>query len=86
MHIPLRMCTVCRQMKPKSELIRIVKTSEGIAIDHEGKAQTRGAYICANGECAKNAPKKKALERSFKCAVDKDIYEQIESEVLRRNG
>lgn len=75
---PLRMCAVCRGMFPKSELIRIVKTQEGSFIaDETGKAQGRGAYICAHGACIDKCIKKRLLDKSFKSSLPKEIYELI---------
>lgn len=77
-NIPLRMCAVCRACKEKRELIRIVKNKEGeIFIDPTGKANGRGAYICKDGECASEAEKKKALERSFKSPVGKELFSEL---------
>ena len=73
--IPLRMCCVCRESKDKKELLRIVKNKDGeIFIDPTGKANGRGAYICKDGNCADEAEKRKALERSFKVAVNKELF------------
>ena len=80
MHIPMRMCVACRQMKPKHELIRVVKTDDGIQIDKNGKIQCRGVYMCRSSECVGMGMKKKSLERAFKCAVDAGVYEMIEKE------
>ena len=45
--IPMRNCKGCNEMKPKKELIRIVKSPEGeISLDLTGKKNGRGAYIC----------------------------------------
>ncbi len=77
-NIPLRMCCVCRQSKDKRELIRIVKNKEGeIFLDPTGKANGRGAYICKNSDCSSLAEKKKALERSFKSPVNKEIFSEL---------
>ena len=58
--IPLRMCTGCMEMKPKKELIRVVKTPEGeVTVDLTGKKSGRGAYICRNIECLEKAFKAK---------------------------
>ena len=66
---PLRQCVGCGEMKPKTELIRIVKTPDGkIMLDRSGKANGRGAYICHNDECYKKAVKAKRLERAFSLA------------------
>ena len=80
--IPMRMCTGCREMKPKKELIRVVKTTEGeIKLDATGKINGRGAYICKCGECLKKAEKSNALARAFECKVAADIYVQLEKEL-----
>ncbi len=79
--IPMRMCTGCREMKPKSELVRIVKTAEGeIRLDLTGKVNGRGAYICRNTECLKKAEKQNALSRAFETAVNKEIYDALKGE------
>ncbi len=76
--IPLRMCIGCREMKPKAELHRIVKTPEGnIVIDKTNKLSGRGAYICKCGDCLKKAEKINALSHTFSMAVDKQIYSQL---------
>ena len=87
---PLRMCMVCRDMKPKQELIRIVKPKEyPPSVDHTFKAQGRGAYICRGGGCALQAEKRKVFERAFKTAIDRKLYEtlrQLEDEPLGCEG
>lgn len=76
--IPMRMCTACREMKPKRELIRVVKTPEGdIKLDFTGKLNGRGAYVCKSLECLKKAQKASALQRAFSCEVSKEIYERL---------
>ncbi len=80
--IPLRKCTGCQEMKSKKELIRVVKNDEGvISLDFTGKKQGRGAYICPDMECLEKARKNKGLERSFKCAVPKEVYDQLREEL-----
>jgi len=80
--IPMRMCTGCREMKPKKELVRIVRTSEGeIRLDSTGKLNGRGAYICKNKECLNKARKANALARAFEMAVSDEIYSQLETEL-----
>ncbi len=77
--IPMRMCTGCREMKPKKELIRVVKTPEGeIKLDTVGKLNGRGAYICKCSECLKKAQKSNALSRAFECAVSAEVYTSLE--------
>ena len=82
--IPMRQCTGCREMKPKRELIRVVRSPENeISLDFKGKAQGRGAYVCKNQECLKKAIKSKALERSLEIPIPEEIYallrEQMEA-------
>ncbi|WP_250278490.1 RNase P modulator RnpM [[Clostridium] colinum] len=81
--IPLRKCTGCQQMKEKKELIRVVRTDENqYTIDLTGRMSGRGAYICKNIECLEKAFKSKGLERSFKSAIPKDIYEKLRNELV----
>ena len=75
--IPQRQCVGCRMMKNKKELIRILKTDEGIIIDDTGKKNGRGAYIGPNAQCLKKAIENKGLERSFKMPVDKEVYDNL---------
>lgn len=76
--VPLRMCIGCRQMKPKQELERIVKTPTGeIVIDKTNKLAGRGAYICKYGDCIQKAQKSNALSNTFKVQVDREIYSRL---------
>lgn len=83
--IPQRMCIVCRLMKDKRELIRVVKDKDGkIGLDNTGKAAGRGAYICNNDECIKKCRKTKALSRAFSCEVDSAVYDKLEADFIER--
>lgn len=73
-----RMCVVCRQMKPKNELLRVVKSGAEAELDRTFKVQGRGAYICMSAECISKARKLRAFERSFSGRVDACIYDKIE--------
>lgn len=76
--IPMRQCVGCREMKPKKELIRVVKSPQGeISLDFRGKAPGRGAYLCPNGACLKRAIKAKALERGFEMSIPQEIYDDL---------
>ena len=76
--IPLRMCVACRQMKPKRELVRIVKTPEGdIVAAAGGKVNGRGAYICNDIACINKAEKAGALGRALDTPVGKEVYEAL---------
>lgn len=79
---PMRMCVGCREMKPKPELRRIVKSPEGvISVDHRGKAPGRGAYVCLNGDCLKKAVKTRALERALETRIDPEVFEALSAEI-----
>ena len=81
--VPLRKCTGCQEMKNKKQLIRVVRIDENqYTIDLTGKMSGRGAYICKNIECLEKAFKSKGLERSFKSAIPKDIYEKLRNELI----
>ena len=80
--IPMRMCSGCRESKPKSELIRVVRTPEGnIIVDKTGKVSGRGAYLCKNEECFKKSVKSKALSRALEVNINDDVFEAIAKEI-----
>ena len=80
--IPMRQCLGCREMKPKRELIRVVRSPEGeISLDFKGKAPGRGAYICPAPACLKQAIKAKALERAFSTQIPEAVYEKLYEEM-----
>lgn len=81
--IPKRMCTGCMEMKPKKELIRVVRNKEGeVSIDLVGKKPGRGAYICNDAECLEKAIKSKRLERNLETKFTDDIYEALKKEIV----
>ena len=85
--VPFRMCIACRQMKPKKEIIRVIRSPEGnISLDFKGKASGRGAYVCPNSQCLKKAIKAKALERAFSTQIPPEIYEALEQEMEAGDG
>lgn len=85
--IPLRQCLGCRTMKPKRELIRVVRPPDGeIHLDFRGKDNGRGAYLCPDAACLKKAIKTKALERAFGVAIPAEIYAQLEAQMEAGNG
>ena len=69
-------------MKSKKEMIRVIKTAEDqILLDATGRKNGRGAYLCPSMECFKKAVKGRGLERSFKMAIPREIYETLEKEM-----
>lgn len=81
--IPMRMCVGCREMKPKKDLIRIVRAPEngGISVDFKGKKPGRGAYICADAACLTKSKKIRALERTFECDIPDEVYTQMHEQI-----
>ena len=80
---PMRMCVGCREMKPKMELLKVVKPKEGDAhIDRVGKAPGRGAYVCPNIECLKKAQKTRALERALDAKIEESVFQALEADIL----
>ena len=84
--IPLRMCTGCGEMKPKKELVRVVRSKEGeISLDLTGRKAGRGAYVCRSLDCLKKARKTRRIERSFDCKIPDEVYDAMEKE-MAENG
>ncbi|MBR2329653.1 MAG: YlxR family protein [Clostridia bacterium] len=80
---PMRMCIACREMKPKKEMLRVVKTAEGeVFADPSGKAAGRGAYICSAEACRKKLDDKKLLHKAFSADISVEVYREIKEETL----
>ena len=80
--IPMRQCLCCREMKPKKELIRVVRSPEGeISLDFRGKANGRGAYLCPDPACLKKAIRAKSLERALDSSIPEEIYARLTAEM-----
>lgn len=80
--IPMRQCVGCGEMKPKKELVRVLKTTENeIIIDKTGKKNGRGAYICSSRECLEKSIKNHGLERSFKMKIDSSVYDLLKDSI-----
>ena len=77
--IPERLCTGCGDMKPKKELVRVVKPKDGeIDLDLTGRANGRGAYICKKLSCLQAARKARRFEKAFSCKIPDEVYERME--------
>lgn len=82
--IPMRQCLGCREMKPKRELIGVVRSPEGeISLDFRGKKPGRGAYVCPAPECLKRVRKSRALERAFSAQLPAQVYDALEAQMER---
>ena len=85
--IPMRQCLGCREMKPKKELIRVVRSPEGeISLDFKGKANGRGAYLCPEPACLKKAIKARALERALETSIPQEIYALLTAQMEAGDG
>lgn len=82
--IPMRMCLGCNEMKPKKELMRVVKSPEKeISLDFTGKKNGRGAYLCKDVHCFEKARKARRFEKAFECKIDESIYEVMADELRK---
>ena len=80
--IPMRMCLGCNEMKPKKEMVRVVKNKEGeISLDLTGKKSGRGAYICKSTECFNKARKARRFEKAFSCKIEDEVFEAMEAQL-----
>lgn len=83
--IPMRKCTGCNEMKPKKELVRVVRSPEGeVSLDLTGKKPGRGAYVCRDSACLAKARKAKRFDKAFSCDIPDEVYERMEDEL--KNG
>jgi predicted RNA-binding protein YlxR (DUF448 family) len=91
--IPMRMCAGCGEMKPKKELVRVVKAPDqkdenglvvaqgGVSLDLSGRKPGRGAYVCKNSTCLKAARKARRFEKAFSCQIPAEVYDRMEEEI-----
>lgn len=84
--IPMRTCMGCNTTRPKKELVRIVRLVNGeLMIDHKGKVSGRGAYVCPEVSCVRQAIKTRRLERSLQVQVTDDVQAALEDLVNRKD-
>jgi predicted RNA-binding protein YlxR (DUF448 family) len=77
-HVPQRQCVACRQVRPKRELIRVVRTPGGdVRVDRTGKISGRGAYVCPSGDCADRALRERQLEHALEVTIPETVAEEI---------
>lgn len=78
-HVPQRTCIVCRQVRPKRELIRVVRAPDGhVLLDPTGKKSGRGAYLCARRSCWEPALHKGRLEHEFEVTIPAEDQQALE--------
>jgi predicted RNA-binding protein YlxR (DUF448 family) len=77
---PLRKCIACNEMKPKKELVRVVKNKENeVSVDLTGKANGRGAYICPTIDCFEEAYRNKKFQRALQTEITEEIYARLKN-------
>ena len=82
--IPMRQCLGCNEHKPKAELMRVVRTPDGLTeLDFTGKKSGRGAYVCKSLSCLRKARKSKRLEKNLDCEISDEVYDRMESEIAQ---
>ena len=83
--VPQRQCLGCREMKPKNELTRVVKSPDSeVSLDYSGKKPGRGAYICNDVNCLKRALKTNALTRAFKVKISENIFNELQQKITSK--
>lgn len=81
--VPMRMCVACREMKPKKELIRVVRTPEGeIVADETGRRNGRGAYLCRAEACFNKALKTRALDRALEQPLSQEAADYLRQVIV----
>jgi predicted RNA-binding protein YlxR (DUF448 family) len=77
-HVPQRTCVGCRKIRPKREMVRLVRTpDQGVKVDETGKAPGRGAYLCQESSCWERALSEKRLEYALKTSLSKEEWETL---------
>jgi predicted RNA-binding protein YlxR (DUF448 family) len=80
--IPMRMCVACREMRAKKDLMRVVRTGEGVLeLDRTGRLNGRGAYLCRDAACLRKAVKTRALERALEAPTTEALLASLSGEV-----
>ena len=80
--IPMRQCMGCSEHKPKSELLRVVRSPEGeVTLDMTGRKSGRGAYLCHDVKCLRRARKSRRLDHTLECTIPDEVYDRMEQEL-----
>lgn len=75
--VPMRMCIVTKERLPKKELIRVVKTDDGVIVDESGKVNGHGVYLKRDASVIELAKKKNILKNALECVIDESVYEEL---------
>ncbi|MDO4218571.1 MAG: YlxR family protein [Synergistaceae bacterium] len=84
----IRVCVGCGSLRPKREMLRIVKNISGsIILDTTGNANARGCYICYDVSCLERALAKNGFIRSLHAAaISKQLKEEITREIWSKKN
>jgi predicted RNA-binding protein YlxR (DUF448 family) len=78
-HVPMRSCAGCRQQRPKREMIRVVRATDGsVGVDPTGKQNGRGTYLCPDGSCWDRALRSGSLGRALKVPIGPPVRQELE--------
>lgn len=76
--VPQRTCVACGKVRPKRELVRLVRAASGeVEVDREGRKAGRGAYVCSGAECWDKGINKKRLEHALRTTLARGNMEQL---------
>ena len=85
--VPMRTCVICRNVREKRDLLRIVRVPEGgMQVDPTGKKNGRGAYVCRNGECLKSVKDMKKLASALSVQADMESLEELMKDIQTKLG
>lgn len=85
--VPERMCVACHRMRPKRELVRIVRTPAGeVKVDPTGKVSGRGAYVCPEAPCVETGLKERRLQHALEVAIPDEVAQSLRQAVPARQG
>ena len=77
-HIPQRTCVACGEVRPKQELVRLVRVfGGGVEVDPNGKKAGRGAYLCPAPDCWQAGLKKGRLDYILRTKINEDNRQQL---------
>jgi uncharacterized protein len=84
--VPMRKCVATGEMKPKKELVRIVRSKEGeVSIDLTGKKSGRGAYLSKDKKAIELAKKKNSLSNHLEVTIDSTLYDELMELIEKEN-
>ena len=78
---PIRTCVACRAARPQRELLRLVRTPDGVRFDTSGRLPGRGAYLCPEPPCLASAAHRgaAALRRALRGGTEAEMLAALAS-------